>query len=58
LNVRAQPDSHARVVSVLFSGETVQVIGQRLGWSQVKLRNGTVGWASSQYLSTKGANTN
>jgi uncharacterized protein YgiM (DUF1202 family) len=58
LNVRAQPDSHARVVSVLFSGEMVQVIGQRSGWSQVKLRNGTVGWASSQYLFTKGANTN
>ncbi|MDB5074478.1 MAG: hypothetical protein JWO42_657 [Chloroflexi bacterium] len=52
LNVRAMPDSEARVVSVLFSGETVQVIARRSGWNEVKLRSGATGWASARYLST------
>jgi uncharacterized protein YgiM (DUF1202 family) len=50
LNVRAQPDSHARVLTVLFAGETVQLLAKRSGWDQVKLRNGTVGWASASWL--------
>jgi uncharacterized protein YgiM (DUF1202 family) len=50
LNVRSLPDSHARVVTVLFAGETVQVIGQRSGWDEIKLRDGATGWVSVRYL--------
>jgi uncharacterized protein YgiM (DUF1202 family) len=53
LNVRALPDGHARVITVLFSGERVQVLAQRSGWNEVKLKSGTIGWASAQYLSAK-----
>jgi uncharacterized protein YgiM (DUF1202 family) len=53
LNVRALPDSHARVISVLFSGEVVPVLAQRTGWNEVRLRTGTIGWASTKYLITK-----
>ncbi len=53
LNVRALPERHARVVTVLFSGEKVQVLAQRSGWNEVKLKSGTIGWASAQYLAAK-----
>ena len=53
LRVRTLPDAHSRVITVLFSGEKVQVLAQRSGWNEVKLKNGTIGWASAQYLSAK-----
>jgi N-acetylmuramoyl-L-alanine amidase len=53
LNVRTQPDSHARVITVLFAGEAVQVLARRTGWDEVKLRNGTIGWASASWLAIK-----
>ncbi len=53
LNVRALPESHARIITVLFSGERVQVLAQRSGWNEIKLKSGTIGWASAQYLSAR-----
>jgi uncharacterized protein YgiM (DUF1202 family) len=50
LNVRMQPNSRARVITVLFPGETVQVLALQTGWDQVKLRDGTTGWASGTWL--------
>lgn len=50
LNVRAQPDSHARVITVLFAGEAVQVLARGAGWDQITLRSGAVGWASAAWL--------
>ncbi len=50
LNVRAKPDTHARVLTVLFQGEQVQAIEQHKEWTEVKLRSGTVGWAASTWL--------
>jgi len=53
LHIRSLPDIHASIVTVLFSGETVLVIGQRPSWDEVRLHDGTVAWASAQYLSAK-----
>ena len=53
LHVRSLPDTHSRIITVLFFDERVQVLAQRSGWDEVKLKNGTIGWASAQYLSAK-----
>ena len=50
LNVRAQPSSHARAITMLFAGQTVRVLARRAGWDQVMLRHGTVGWADAAWL--------
>jgi uncharacterized protein YgiM (DUF1202 family) len=50
LNVRAKPDTHAKVLTVLFQGEQVQAITQKKDWTEVKLHSGTVGWAASTWL--------
>ena len=38
LNVRTLPDAHSRIITVLFSDERVQVLAQRSGWNEVKLK--------------------
>ena len=50
LNVRAKPDTHAKVLTVLFQGEQVRALAQQKGWTEVKLHSGTVGWAASAWL--------
>lgn len=50
LNVRARPDGHAPVLTVLFQGEKVRVLSRHKGWTQVMLRNGGTGWAASTWL--------
>jgi uncharacterized protein YgiM (DUF1202 family) len=50
LNVRVQPDRQARAITVLFGGETVRVLIRRVGWDQVMLRHGVVGWADAAWL--------
>jgi uncharacterized protein YgiM (DUF1202 family) len=52
LNVRARPDEHAQIITVLFAGEAVHVVSRTEGWLQIELRSGTVGWASAAYLVT------
>jgi len=50
LNVRARPDGHAPVLTVLFQGEKVRVLSRQKSWTQVQLKNGATGWASSAWL--------
>jgi uncharacterized protein YgiM (DUF1202 family) len=52
LNVRARPDGHAPVLTVLFQGEKVRVLSRHKSWTQVMLRNGATGWASSAWLAS------
>ena len=55
LNVRAQPSSQARAITMLFAGQTVRVLARRAGWDQVMLRHGDVGWADAAWLTDQAA---
>ena len=58
LNVRAASGTDATILTSLSKDTKVTVTGnvladgQYIGWSRVKLSNGTVGFVSSQYLTT------
>jgi uncharacterized protein YraI len=50
LNLRAEPNTSARVLLVMPSGSVVKALaGTAPGWRQVSF-NGTAGWASTNYL--------
>jgi uncharacterized protein YraI len=54
LNLRAEADTSAEVLTVLPDGSTVTLLGQTVnGFSEVSY-NGTEGWASSNYLRSEG----
>lgn len=50
LNVRAEPKSSAEILAVLRPGDRVTQIGAVPYWYQVRLADGTEGWASKGYL--------
>jgi SH3-like domain-containing protein len=52
LNVRASPESSAAVLLVVSRGLSVVAVGQRSGWYEVHLTNGSTGWMSGDYLSS------
>lgn len=52
LNVRSCPDSHCRVETILYRGNTAKLVGQKGGWYKLLLSNGNKGWASASYLSS------
>ncbi|MGL5506875.1 MAG: SH3 domain-containing protein, partial [Paraclostridium sp.] len=58
LNVRSGPSTSNSVVGKAYKGNSVEILESSNGWSKIKLSNGTVGWASTQYLSTSGDNNN
>jgi len=51
LNVRSGPSTSNSIVAKLVIGQTVTVISESGGWSNVSFNGGT-GWVSSQYIKT------
>lgn len=51
LNVRRGPGINYSVKASLNPGQVVVLLSQSNGWYKVKLSNGTIGWASSSYIS-------
>ncbi|WP_052356575.1 C40 family peptidase [[Clostridium] dakarense] len=54
LNIRSGAGTNHSVITKAYKGNTVEILDQSSGWYKVKLSNGTVGWASGQYI-TKGS---
>lgn len=50
LNLRSKPDSDSDALMVLLDGTEMYVIGEQGSWTQVRLVDGTEGWASTKYL--------
>lgn len=50
LNLRALPNSKTEVITIMADGTQVEVLQVDGKWAQVRLANGTEGWASTDYL--------
>jgi uncharacterized protein YgiM (DUF1202 family) len=50
LNIRADKDTSAEVVGKVDKGSTVQILEKAGEWYKVKLEDGTIGYASSQFI--------
>jgi cell wall-associated NlpC family hydrolase len=58
IKLRSNPFDVGKQISVLYAGDTVQVVDNKQGWYKV-CKNGTVlGWASGQYITLKGTISN
>ncbi|MBP3888057.1 MAG: family 10 glycosylhydrolase [Cellulosilyticum sp.] len=57
LNIRAGARTDRDVVATVSKGTTLTVVDKLNDWYKVKLSNGTVGWASSAYVSLGGSTT-
>ena len=57
LNVRSGAGTNYSVVTKVYKGDKVNLLESSNGWYKVKLSNGKVGWASSDYI-TKINNSN
>jgi len=53
LTVRTGRSTNHRVLSVIESGQKVELIKHTDGWDLVKLNNGKKGWVLSQYLTSR-----
>ncbi|MGL5316271.1 MAG: SH3 domain-containing protein [Peptostreptococcaceae bacterium] len=51
LNIRSGPSTSDSVIGKINKGQPLEVLEKGNSWYKVKLQNGTVGWASSQYIS-------
>jgi uncharacterized protein YgiM (DUF1202 family) len=49
-NVRATPSRTSRVVTTIRRGETVEEIGDKGDWYQIRLKSGLSGWIFSDLL--------
>lgn len=52
LNVRIGPGTSFGVITVVFRGQTVALVGRNnsASWVQVRLSSGTVGWVNANYV--------
>ena len=50
ITLRSGPSTGNKILSVLQSGQTVEVLNPGDEWSQVRLTNGKEGWVLSRYL--------
>lgn len=49
LNVRSGPGTHNSVVCTVYSGDTLQIVGNAPGWYYVRLPNGSSGWVMAKF---------
>ncbi len=52
LRVHQSPSTSAGVVTTLQRGQHIQVLQRSGNWDEVRLSDGTVGWASASYVSS------
>ncbi len=50
LNLRAEPGMSSPALDCLASGVTVEILGEKDGWTRVRLADGRQGWVTSDYL--------
>ncbi len=56
ITMRTGPGIDHKVIAMLQSGETVQVLEQNPDWSKVRLPDGKEGWALTRFLTSKKPN--
>lgn len=56
LTLRTGPSIENKIISVIESGQMMEIIDFGQEWSQVKLPNGKEGWVLSRYLTTNETN--
>lgn len=49
LRVRSEPSLNGSQVGQVLPGEKYDLLDEQNGWYEIKLKDGTVGWVSSQY---------
>ena len=52
LNVRSGAGTNHSIIGKLYKGDKVDILDSSNDWYKVKLSNGKIGWASSQYIDT------
>ena len=52
LNVRSGAGTNHSIIGKLYKGDKVDILDSSNNWYKVKLSNGKIGWASSQYIDT------
>ncbi len=57
LNIRSGAGTSYSVITKAYKGESVDILDTSNGWYKVKLSNGKIGWASSDYI-TRVSNSN
>ena len=57
LNIRSGAGTNYSVITKVYKGESVDILDTSNGWYKVKLSNGKIGWASSDYI-TRMSNSN
>lgn len=50
LNLRSEPSTSSEAIQILMDGSEMYVIGEQGSWTQVRLPDGTEGWASTKHL--------
>lgn len=58
LNVRSGPGTNNKVIASVKKGTVVTILDTQGDWSNVRLSNGTAGWASTQYISVSTSSDN
>ncbi len=59
LNIRSGAGTNYSVITKAYKGESVDILDTNNGWYKVKLSNGKIGWASSDYINrTNNSNNN
>ena len=57
LNVRTGAGTNYSIMSKVYEGDTLEVIGSSNGWYNVKLSSGKTGWVSGDYVSVSGSSS-
>lgn len=52
LNVRKGPGTNYEVITQMFYGDKVEILGKSADWYNIKTKNGVTGWVYGTYVST------
>lgn len=57
LNVREGASTSYKVIAQIYSNDYVEILDSSSGWYKVKIGDGTIGWASSSYITVVNSET-
>ena len=57
LNVRSGAGTNYSIISKVYKGDNLDVIGSSNGWYKIELSNGKTGWVSGDYVSVGNSST-